>query len=173
MKKLFITVLLTLATVISSESLVTAAQITIPPLVTSQQFQAPSIMESIQQGLMIRGEIQRQDFLTQDQENKYKLQALVEDKKKEEVIDIFSETTLQEVAKVENNAAISLLSIGNFVGMCQTYRRIFNFFGESNQFVLKFIEAEAMPLGVTPLHLSQSCRTMIDSYRATMKRLEK
>lgn len=49
-------------------------------LVTSQQFQAPSILESVQMGLRSRGEIQRQEFLTQDQENKLNLQAAAEDR---------------------------------------------------------------------------------------------
>ncbi len=47
-----------------------------PPLVTSQQFQAPSILGSIQQGLVSRGEIQRQGMLTREEQNKQRLAQL-------------------------------------------------------------------------------------------------
>lgn len=47
-----------------------------PPLVTSQQFQAPSVLGSVQQGLISRGEIQRQGMLTREEQNKQRLAQL-------------------------------------------------------------------------------------------------
>ncbi len=49
-------------------------------LVTSQQFKNPSILDDIRKGVVTRGEAQRQQFLTQDQENKFRLQKIAEDK---------------------------------------------------------------------------------------------
>jgi len=49
------------------------------PLVTASQFQAPSILGAIQTGLTSRGELQRQDIVTQDQANKLRLEALAEE----------------------------------------------------------------------------------------------
>ncbi len=46
------------------------------PLVTAEQFQAPSILESVQSGLVSRGEIQRQERLTQSDINKARLAEL-------------------------------------------------------------------------------------------------
>ena len=54
------------------------------PLVTSQQFQAPSILSSIQQGLVNRGEIQRQGMLTREEANKQRLQGLAEQQQSEQ-----------------------------------------------------------------------------------------
>jgi hypothetical protein len=49
-----------------------------PPLVTSQQFQAPSVLGSVQQGLVGRGEIQRQGILSREEANRARLQAMAE-----------------------------------------------------------------------------------------------
>jgi hypothetical protein len=49
------------------------------PLVTSQQFQAPSVLGSIQQGLAGRGEIQRQGILSREEANRARLQAMAEE----------------------------------------------------------------------------------------------
>jgi hypothetical protein len=43
------------------------------PLVTAQQFQSPSILSSVQQGLASRGEIQRQGILTREEANRQRL----------------------------------------------------------------------------------------------------
>jgi hypothetical protein len=55
-----------------------------PPLVTSQQFQAPSILGSIQQGLISRGEIQRQGMLTREEENRQRLAELAQAQQEEQ-----------------------------------------------------------------------------------------
>lgn len=47
-----------------------------PPLVTAAQFQAPSVLESVQQGLIGRGEIQRQGILTREEANRQRLAQL-------------------------------------------------------------------------------------------------
>ena len=51
------------------------------PLVTAQQFQAPSILESVQQGLIGRGEIQRQGRLTREEENRARIQQIAEEQR--------------------------------------------------------------------------------------------
>jgi hypothetical protein len=48
-------------------------------LVTSQQFQAPSVLGSVQQGLAGRGEIQRQGILSREEANRARLQAMAEE----------------------------------------------------------------------------------------------
>ena len=48
-------------------------------LVTAQQFQAPSVLSSVQQGLASRGEIQRQGILTREEANRARLQQLSEE----------------------------------------------------------------------------------------------
>lgn len=48
-------------------------------LVTAAQFQAPSILESVQRGIATRGEIQRQGMLSREEENRMRLQALAEE----------------------------------------------------------------------------------------------
>jgi hypothetical protein len=55
-----------------------------PPLVTSQQFQAPSVLGGIQQGLISRGEVQRQGMLTREEANKQRLQGLAEQQQAEQ-----------------------------------------------------------------------------------------
>ncbi|MCK5602187.1 hypothetical protein KAR91_09970 [Candidatus Pacearchaeota archaeon] len=49
------------------------------PLVTAQQFQAPSILGEIQTGLASRQAIQREGRLTREEENRARLQALAEE----------------------------------------------------------------------------------------------
>lgn len=157
MKKLFITVSLMLATVISSDALVTAAQVGISPLVTSQQFQYPSIAESIQSGLLSRGEIQRQNFAAQDQANKYRLQALAE-----------------EGAAEQKNIKESITD-ANIAGMCQTYGRLIVFqqtidTPASARFMLQFLDTEVARLHLgTHKQLFKVCNVFVDDHIARLK----
>ncbi|MCK5600847.1 hypothetical protein KAR91_03200, partial [Candidatus Pacearchaeota archaeon] len=49
------------------------------PLVTAQQFQAPSILGAIQTGLASRQAIQQEGRLTREEENRARLQAIAEE----------------------------------------------------------------------------------------------
>jgi hypothetical protein len=48
------------------------------PLVTAQQFQSPSILQEVQQGIATRGEIQRQGMLSREEANRQRLSQLAE-----------------------------------------------------------------------------------------------
>jgi hypothetical protein len=82
-------------------------------LVTAQQFQAPSILQGIQQGLASRGEIQRQGMLTREEQNKQRLAQLTAEQEagqlatRQRALGVPAEAPAEETQEQAVNRAIA------------------------------------------------------------------
>ena len=140
-------------------------------LVTSQQFQAPSVMDGIQKGIAIRGEIQRQNFERQDQENKYKLQVLVKEKtvKKKEKQEI----------NININKLINTIYDSNIAGECQAYANIINLILitkrlSDERFVYQYIDTQVIKWKLNSRkQFYDVCISFTDEYELNIEVLKK
>jgi hypothetical protein len=79
------------------------------PLVTGQQFQSPSVLESVQRGLQNRGMIQQQDIISQEMANQQRLRELSESQlaTRQRALGVPSEVPTDETQQQAINRAIA------------------------------------------------------------------
>lgn len=135
-------------------------------LITSQQFQAPSIIDGIQKGIAIKGEIQKQD-----QENRYRLQALAEEK-------IVQKEEEQEI-NISINKLINLMYKSNVAGECRAYAKIINLMLitkrlSDERFVYQYIDTQVIKWKLNSRkQFYDACISFTDEYELNIEVLEK